>query len=65
MQISIEDSDDINNPAMAVSDPEHIQILVREDGKTIWINCGTRCLLRACRIVKLSIDDQRPKDKRG
>jgi len=65
MQISIDDTDDENEPAVDVTDPKHIQILIREDGKTIWINSETHCLFRACRIGTLSIDDQRPKDKRG
>lgn len=59
MQIHIEEIGD-NQPSMDVTSPEHLQILIREDGKTIWINSSTRCIFRASKIGELSVDDQRP-----
>ncbi len=44
--------EDINNPKI-------IEILIREDGTTIWINNEFECVFRACRIKKLIIKDER------
>lgn len=43
-----------------VTGPEFVQILIREDGETIWVNTEDGCLLRICRIENLVIEDQRP-----
>jgi len=42
-----------------VAAPEVVQVVVKDDGKVIWVNVDGVCLFRACRVEKLIIDDQR------
>ena len=42
-----------------INGPEIIEILISEDGKTVWVNTGYECVLRACRIRKLLLNDNR------
>lgn len=49
-----------------VTAPEVVEILIRSDGKVVWVNVDGFCLFRACRVQKLLVEDQReavnPKD---
>ncbi len=42
-----------------VTAPDGVEIMIRHDGKVIWVNIDGKCLLRACRIKNLTLDDQR------
>lgn len=42
-----------------ITAPEIVEILIREDGKVIWINIDGSCKLRACKIDKLIVNDER------
>lgn len=42
-----------------ITAPEHVEILIRQDGKVIWINVDGVCEFRACRINKLILNDKR------
>ena len=44
-----------------ITAPEEVEILIKEDGKVIWINVDGICELRACRIGKLTLNDERKK----
>jgi len=49
-------------PQLDVTAPEHeVLILIREDGKTVWINVDGMCMFRASQIPILIIDDRRKK----
>lgn len=40
-----------------------VQIQIRKDGKVLWINIQSICVLRICRIESLDITDEREKSK--
>jgi hypothetical protein len=43
-----------------LEDAEEVEILIREDGKTLWINGSGRCLVRLCRIKGMvTVTDKR------
>jgi hypothetical protein len=42
-----------------ITAPEEVEILIKEDGKVIWINVDGICELRVCRISKLTVNDER------
>ncbi len=42
-----------------ISKPEVIEILIKTDGKVIWINTENGCIFRACCIKKLIVNDGR------
>ena len=42
-----------------VSEPEHVEVLISENGKTLWINIAGHCVFRACRINNLVLHDER------
>jgi len=42
-----------------LSGPKHIEVVISEDGRTIWINDEIQCLFRACRVKNLIVDDRR------
>ena len=43
-----------------ITAPEHVEVVVREDGKVLWVNVDGECRLRICRITKQpTIRDQR------
>ncbi len=43
-----------------ISKSEVIEILISEDGKTVWINGEDGiCIFRACRIKSLILNDER------
>jgi len=41
--------------------PHVLEIKIRRDGKVVWVNADELCWLRACRIEKLIINDERRK----
>lgn len=42
-----------------ISGPEHVEILIRHDGKVVWINVDGICHLRICGMNKLVLTDER------
>lgn len=42
-----------------ITAPDNLEIIVRADGKVIWVNIDGRCVLRACRIRHLTLSDRR------
>jgi len=44
-----------------INEPYIIEIQISEDGQTIWINTGYECVLRASKIRKLLVNDNRKK----
>lgn len=48
-----------NDNSMDVTAPKHVEVLIHDDGKVIWINVNGICLFRACRIGELVINDER------
>jgi hypothetical protein len=42
-----------------VSEPKMVEVQIRADGKVVWVNVDGVCRFRACRIVKLEIQDER------
>jgi hypothetical protein len=42
-----------------ITAPQVVQIMVSDDGKIFWVNVDGVCRLRACRIGKVEIVDQR------
>ena len=42
-----------------ITSPESVEILVRPDGRTIWVNVNEVCLLRISKIDRLSVKDER------
>lgn len=38
---------------------ESIQLVVSQDGKTVWVNTDERCILRASKIPTLLVEDNR------
>ena len=45
-----------------LSGPEYLEVVISEDGKTLWINDEFTCLFRACRIRNFKLDDRRRKE---
>lgn len=41
-----------------ITAPEVVEILIKHDSKVIWINIDGVCMLRACRIKYLEINDE-------
>jgi len=42
-----------------VTAPEFVQVVIRRDGKVVWINVDGACVFRACQIKVLEVDDMR------
>ena len=36
-----------------------VEVLIRSDGKVLWINTEEGCVLRICRIENLYVSDER------
>ena len=36
-----------------------VEIVIRDDGKVIWVNTERGCVLRICQIKHLTLDDGR------
>lgn len=45
--------------AKDVTEPEIVELSVRDDGKVVWVNIDGACALRACRIKHVVVDDKR------
>ena len=48
-----------NLTSLDVTAPIHVEIVIRSDGTVIWVNIDGICRLRACRITKLTLNDER------
>jgi hypothetical protein len=42
-----------------VTGAEVVEVVIREDGKVVWVNTEKGCILRVCRIGKFILDDRR------
>jgi hypothetical protein len=48
-----------------IAGAEHVEVLVRDDGKNVWVNVDGVCKLRICRIKNLKINDHRKSKGQG
>ena len=42
-----------------ITAPKAVQIMIRRDGKVVWVNVDGRCVFRACQIEVLEVEDLR------
>lgn len=47
-----------------VTEPSHVEVLIRHDSKVIWVNVDGICRFRACRIGNLVVNDERTSDQK-
>lgn len=53
-----------NNRLTDIEEPEMVQIVIRDDGKTLWVNTEYGCLVRICQIKgKVTVEDKRRKKR--
>jgi len=45
-----------------LAEPNLVEILIRQDGKVVWVNVNNQCAFRACRIKNLILQDDRATD---
>lgn len=43
-----------------ITAPEGVEVVIKEDGKVIWVNVDGICRFRSCRIKVLDVVDKRP-----
>ena len=55
----------LDPPMVDISNPDRVEITVDADGKTVWVNVGGVCRLRACKISSLAIADHREENPSG
>ena len=55
------DIDKSDLKSLDVTGAEFVEIHIKADGKVIWINTETHCVLRICQIENLKVIDERPK----
>jgi hypothetical protein len=48
-----------NKTTVDLIEPEVVQIVIRDDGKVIWVNADGICMFRACRVGTILVEDQR------
>lgn len=50
-----------------IVEPTDVQIVIRDDGRTVWVNVEGRCVCRVGRIPagNLFIEDMREEQKNG
>ena len=46
-----------------ITAPECVEIVIRSDGKVVWVHTEKGCQFRACQIKRLIIDDRRGKQR--
>lgn len=57
----VQQSYDVRLGALDQTGAEDVEIMIRHDGRVVWINEGGICRLRICQIKgRIFIDDQRP-----
>jgi hypothetical protein len=55
---------DASKQPIDLEDAQDVEIVIREDGKTLWINAPI-CIVRFCRIKgEIKIEDKRKKTNR-
>ena len=47
-----------------ITGPDYVEILIRNDGKVVWVNINGVCALRACQIKELDLIDKRTSSNR-
>ena len=47
-----------------ITAPECVEVVIRSDGKVVWVNTEKGCQFQACQIGRLIIDDRRGKTKK-
>ena len=45
--------------AVEIFKPQHVEVVIRHDGKTIWINVDGQCSFRAAQCGRIQVNDQR------
>lgn len=48
-----------------ITGAEVAEVVIRDDGKVIWVNTEKGCVFRLCQIKSLSIDDRRKIHRRN
>ena len=51
--------------AVEIVKPKHVEVMIRQDGKTIWVNVDGLRLFRAGQCEKIQVNDQRGNVKRN
>lgn len=41
-----------------ITSPQHVEVAISADRRTLWLNVNGECLFRACRIHHLTVDDK-------
>jgi hypothetical protein len=59
--VKFESIDNIDS-MIDITQPEFLEVIVRYDGKVVWINVDGICRFRACRLNHLEINDGRKKE---
>lgn len=44
-----------------ITEPEEVDIVIRDDGKVLWVNINGICRLRLCKIKTIKLYDLRSK----
>lgn len=57
MNISLSD-DQATGPQLDITAPDNVEVLLREDGKVLWVNVDGVCRLRICRVEKISFQHE-------
>ena len=47
-----------------ITGAKEVEVMVKEDGKVLWVNADGLCLLRICRIGRITVEDKRRKNVR-
>jgi hypothetical protein len=42
-----------------ITGSDYVQVEIRDDGKVLWVNNETGCVLRICQIKKIEVIDNR------
>lgn len=42
-----------------ITEPKIVEVLIRDDGRVVWVNVDGICRFRACRIHTIKIEDKR------
>lgn len=50
---------ELNKKMLDITGADEVEILIRNDGKVIWININSVCVFRACKIKNLILNDRR------
>ena len=46
-----------------ITNPDHVEIQIRHDGRVVWVNVNGICRLRCCMVENLELIDERSENK--